>query len=214
MVPLPPDDHTADDSSALLTVIEAAQLTGLSYATIYGWIAEGKLPAMLIEREHRLRAADVVATQATAHLGAVVPAWRADRQRAGTRLHLLREVAGLSQLQLAAATGISHEAISTLEAGKRAPLAATVRSLAQGLGIEPNRFVGDDQPRLTMLTVAETAAWLAVPVDRVRYWLKHATLPGTKVSGRWRVPTVAVVELNRSGRLRGHSRRLDPRYRG
>jgi hypothetical protein len=53
-----------------------------------------------------------------------------------------------------------------------------------------------------------------VPTGRVQRWLKQGQLAGTKVSGQWRVPAVVVAELDRSGRLRGGSRRLDPRYRG
>jgi excisionase family DNA binding protein len=64
------------------------------------------------------------------------------------------------------------------------------------------------------LTLTEAAARLEVPPDRVRSWLQQGLLPGTQVSRQWRVPTVAVMELERSGRLRGRSRRLDPRYRG
>jgi hypothetical protein len=44
--------------------------------------------------------------------------------------------------------------------------------------------------------------------------VKQGLLEGRKVSGQWRVPAIAVMELARSGRLRGRSRRLDPRYRG
>jgi excisionase family DNA binding protein len=85
--------------------------------------------------------------------------------------------------------------------------------LAQALRVEPERFVGRDPIGLTMLTVAEAAARLDVPPARVRTWLKEGALAGTKVSGQWRVAAV-VAELDRSGRLRGRSRRLDPRYRG
>jgi hypothetical protein len=53
-----------------------------------------------------------------------------------------------------------------------------------------------------------------VPAERVQIWLREGQLAGTKVSGQWRVPAVVVAELDRSGRLRGRSRRLDPRYRG
>ena len=208
-------DATSVDSQArLLTVTEAGQQAGVSRGTVRGWIAAGKLPEVLIDGRRRVRATDLVATQATAHLGEVVPAWRADRQRAGSRLRALREAAGLSQLQLAAVSGLTHEAISALETGKRAPFAATVVKLAQGLAVEPERFVGDDQAGLTMLTVAEAASRLDVPAGRVRIWLKEGLLPGTKVSGQWRVLAVVVAELGRSGRLRGRSRRLDPRYRG
>jgi excisionase family DNA binding protein len=64
------------------------------------------------------------------------------------------------------------------------------------------------------LTLTEAAARLEVPPARVRSWLQQGHLPGTRVSQQWRVPAVAVMELERSGRLRGRSRRLDPRYRG
>ena len=202
------------DAAGLLTVTEAVQRSGLSRWTIHAWIAGGKLPAVLINRRRYIHPGDLRATQAMVHVSGVVPAWRQDRQRAGRRLRALREAAGLSQLQLAAASGISHEAISTLEAGKRAPLAATVRSLAQGVGVEPERFVGEDPIGLTTLTVAEAASRLDVPAGRVQRWLKQGLLPGTKVSGQWRVLAVVVTELGRSGRLRGRSRRLDPRYRG
>jgi excisionase family DNA binding protein len=65
-----------------------------------------------------------------------------------------------------------------------------------------------------MVTLTEAAARLDVPPERVRHWLKQGVLAGTKVSRQWRVPAIAVAELERSERLRGRSRRLDPRYRG
>jgi transcriptional regulator with XRE-family HTH domain len=160
-----------------------------------------------------IRPADLVATQAAAHLGDVLPAWRQDRRRAGKRLRALREAAGLSQLQLEAASGLSHEAISNLEGGRKAPYARTVRQLAQALRIDPQRFVGREPIGLTLLTAAEAAAHLEVPVARVQTWLNQGQLAGTKVSGQWRVAAV-VAELERSGRLRGRSCRLDLRYRG
>ena len=203
-----------EDPDPLLTVTDAARRSGVSRFTVAGWITGGKLPAVRIDGRRRVRPTDLAATQATAHLGDVVPAWRDDRQRAGTRLREVREAAGLTQLQLAAASGLTHEAISNLETGKRSPLAATVQALAQALGVEPERFVAYDHVGLTMVTTAEAAKQLDVPVGRVQVWLKDGMLPGTKVSGEWRVPAVAVAELNRSGRLRGRSRRLDPRYRG
>jgi hypothetical protein len=48
----------------------------------------------------------------------------------------------------------------------------------------------------------------------VQVWLRKGQVPGTKVSGEWRVPSVVIAELARSGRLRGRSGRLDPRFRG
>jgi excisionase family DNA binding protein len=202
------------DATELPTVRQAAQQAGVSRPTISSWITRGLLPAVRIAGRRYVRPADVAATQARVHAGTVVPAWRDDPQHAGTRLRALREAAGLSQLHLAAASGLSHEAISRLEVGHKSPHARTVRQLAHALRVTPEQFVGHDSVGLTMLTVVEAAARLQVPVGRVRDWLAQGLLAGTKVSGQWRVAAVVVAELERSGRLRGRSRRLDPRYRG
>lgn len=195
----------------LVTVAEAARLATVSSNTVRRWIAAGRLPTVKIAHQHYMRAADLAATSATAD---VVMAWQCDRHWAGRRLRAFREAVGWSQLQLAAASGVSHEAISALEGGKRAPHAETVNTLARGLGVEPAQFVGHEPIGLTTLTVSETASRLEVPASRVRTWLKQGHLAGVKVSGQWRVATVVVGELARSGRLRGRSNRLDPRFRG
>jgi excisionase family DNA binding protein len=126
----------------------------------------------------------------------------------------VREAAGLSQIQLGARSGLTHEAISRLETGRVGVAAETVRRLAAALHVAPDQFVTREPIGLTLLTTTEAALRLEVPIDRVREWAREGRLPGTKVSGQWRVPAVAVTELVRSGRLRGRSRRLDPRYRG
>jgi excisionase family DNA binding protein len=211
----PRDDGSDTDARGdLLSVTAAAQLTGLSRALISGWIRGGKLPTRRIAGRRYVTREELLATRADAHLGSVVPAWRQDPAHAGRRLRALREAAGLNQIQLAAASGLTHEAISRLETGHNAPYAATVRSLAQALGVAPARFVGREAIGLHMLTTAEAAFRLDVPAGRVQVWVKQGELPGVKVSGGWRVPAVAVAELGRSGRLRGASRRLDPRYHG
>ena len=215
MTPRSPDNSSVEERPAeLLTVAEAAQRVGVSRSTIGGWITSGQLPPVPIDGRRYIRPADLAATQTRAHVGDVVPTWRQHRHRAGTRLRELREAAGLSQLQLAAASGLTHEAITRLEAGKNAPYAATVRTLARALAVEPARFVSAEKRGLTMLTVARAAARLDVPAERVQRWLKQGLLAGSKVSGQWRVPSVVIAELARSGRLRGRSRRLDPRFRG
>jgi excisionase family DNA binding protein len=89
-----------------------------------------------------------------------------------------------------------------------------VRALAQALAVAPEQFVSREPAGLTLLTVAEAAHRLDVPAGRVQAWLRQGLLAGMKVSGQWRVPAVVVAELGRSGRQRGRSRRLDPRYRG
>lgn len=208
------DDALVADAADLLTVTQAARRSRVSRSTISRWIARGLLPAVRVAGRRLIQPADLVSALALLHAGTVVPAWRDDPRHAGKRLRALREAAGLSQLQLAAASGLSHEAISRLEAGGKAPHGETVRTLAHALGVAPERFIGHDPIGLTMLTAAEAAAQLGVPVARMQTWLQDGVLPGTKVSHQWRVPAVAVVELERRGRLRGRSRRLDPRYRG
>lgn len=160
-----------------------------------------------------MRVADVAQTQARLHLGTVVPAWRVDPVRAGQRLRALREAQGWSQQQLAARCGLSHVAISRLERGHHPPYAASVRALAHTLAVPPESFVDHTPLGLSTLTVAEAAARLEVPEERLREWLRHGLIEGTKISGQWRIVAITLTELERSGRLRGPSRRLDPRFR-
>jgi excisionase family DNA binding protein len=200
--------------NGLLTVTEAAQRAGLPRSVVSSWITTGQLPAVRVDGRRLVRVEDVVATQAQAHQGAVVPAWRQNRKRAGKRLRAIREAAGLNQIQLAAASGLTHEAISRLETGKCWPYAETVRKLAAALDVEPERFVTRDKTGLSLMTVAEAASRLGVPAGRVQNWLRNGQVSGTKVSGEWRVPSVVIAELARSGRLRGRSGRLDPRFKG
>jgi excisionase family DNA binding protein len=196
-----------------LTVTEAADRLGLSRWTVGGWIATGALPADRSGGRRRVRLDDLVLAQAQMHAGTVVPAWRRAPRRAGWRLRQAREAAGLTQLELAARSGLTHEAISNLERGHRAPLARTVRALAQALRVDPSQFILGMAPEHG-LTTTEAAARLGVPVGRIQMWLLTAQLHGWKVSGQWRVASASVRALEESGRMRGRSRRLDPRYHG
>jgi excisionase family DNA binding protein len=212
---MPPERPSSDASpETWLTITEAAAQAGLSRVVVMHWVRHGRLASRRRGRWHLVRPSDLAAVQTAAHAGPVVPIWRTAPVRYGQRLRRLREADGRSQLALAAATGLSHEALSNLERGKRAPTADTVRRLARALGIAAERFIDEGPIGLTMLSVAEAAFRLDVPADRVQKWLRHGELPGSKVSGQWRVPEIAVADLGRSGRLRGASRRLDPRYRG
>ena len=142
-----------------------------------------------------------------------LPAWRREPKRAGWRLRQFREAAEWTQLDLAARSGLTHEAISNLERGRRSPLATTVRALAQALEVAPAAFVMGTASE-PGLTTAEAAARLGVPAGRVQQWLLQGQLVGWKVSGQWRVTRQSVAALDASDRLRGRSRRLDPRCRG
>jgi len=74
----------------------------------------------------------------------IVWAWRRDRPAAGHRLRALRVGAGLSQLQLADASGITNDTICRLELGRRSPQADTIGRLARALDVDPRRFVVDE----------------------------------------------------------------------
>jgi excisionase family DNA binding protein len=128
-------------------------------------------------------------------------------------LRALREAAGLTQVALVAASGVTWEAISRLESGHTAPRAETERALAHALEVTPERFVGHDLVGVAELTVADAAARLEVPVGRVQRWLRTGRLSGIRVCRQWRVPAAAIDELARGGQLRGHSQRPAPRDR-
>jgi transcriptional regulator with XRE-family HTH domain len=62
----------------------------------------------------------------------------------GERLRALREAAGLTQTELGKKAGVSQNAISNLEAGKRQPQWAVVVKLARALGVATDAFVEED----------------------------------------------------------------------
>jgi len=76
----------------------------------------------------------------------IIRAWRRNRPRAAAQLRSLRLAAGFTQLELAARSGITHEAISRLELATRSPRAETIRRLAAALDIEPTDFVRPPVP--------------------------------------------------------------------
>src|SRR5918998_2055454 len=185
----------------LLTVTAAAERSGLPRTVISGWITTGQLPAVRLKGGRHIRAEDLAATQARAHEGDVVPEWRQNRKRSGKRLRAIREATGMNQIQLAAASGLTHEAISRLETGRCWPYAETVRKLAKALNVDPARFVARDKTTgLTLMTVAEAASRLGVPPGRVQTWLRKGQVSGTKVSGEWRGASGVIAPPGPPGR--------------
>jgi excisionase family DNA binding protein len=114
-------------------------------------------------------------------------AWRRDRRTAGLRLRAFREDAGLSQIDLASMSGLTHEAISIIELGRRSPRASTIERLARALVVKPEEFVAGELPT-QYLTARDAAGVIGVSESTVRRWLKEERLPTTKVAGRHRIP--------------------------
>ena len=54
----------------------------------------------------------------------------------GSALAALREAAGLSQVQLAAAIGVGQDMLSRYESGARQPSAETAHKIAEALGVD------------------------------------------------------------------------------
>jgi transcriptional regulator with XRE-family HTH domain len=68
----------------------------------------------------------------------------------GQRLRELRTERGLSQDQLARATGIHSTAVGRFEHGAREPRLRSILRLADGLGVKPGRLLDDlTERRLT-----------------------------------------------------------------
>jgi excisionase family DNA binding protein len=147
------DDGPSAVPAGWLTVTEAAQQAEVPRGVVEGWIVNGRLPAVLVDGLRRVRAEDLTAVQEQT-LAGVILAWRHDRQHFGRRLRSLREAAGFTRRDLAAASGVSPHTVSRIEAGHYAPYAETVRRLARGLQLEPEQFVSGDPVRETVRPLA------------------------------------------------------------
>lgn len=199
----------------LLTVKQAAELLGIPRYTIRRWIRRGILPSVRIKRRWLITPGDLVAARQRRHAGDAIARWQCDPRRAGARLRQKREAAGLSQLQLATMVGLSNAALSILEQGHRAPRITSMHRLAQALDTTVDDFVaGTPLGDPATMSAADAATYLGVPVQRIRNWVGAGILPGQKISRSWHIPRTAVMDLERSGRLSGASRRVDARARG
>lgn len=64
----------------------------------------------------------------------------------GRRVRELRDAAGMTQRELAQASGISAVFLGTLERGEKAATIETVEKLARGLGVQPAKLFRFDTP--------------------------------------------------------------------
>lgn len=76
----------------------------------------------------------------------------------GALVRRLREARGMTQVELAAATGIEQPNISAIENGRRMPTTETAQVLVEALGFELAAVAGD-------LTVFVTPGGAAVPAS-------------------------------------------------
>jgi transcriptional regulator with XRE-family HTH domain len=104
----------------------------------------------------------------------------------GTQLRRLREVAGLTQEDLASRAGISRNAVSALERGeRRRPYPHTVRALADALGLS-----ADERGALVAAVPRQKDG---DPIARVDFPEPTVPQPSTSVLGR--EPDVEAVRL-------------------
>lgn len=75
----------------------------------------------------------------------------------GDRVRQARERKGMTQGELARASGLSPGAVSRIEHGERTPGAETVRVLAQALGLEPGELLGGARPVSLQIVPAPVA---------------------------------------------------------
>jgi transcriptional regulator with XRE-family HTH domain len=69
------------------------------------------------------------------------------RYSLGSKLRSIRDERGLSQRELALASGISPNAISLIERDENSPSVSTLQSLASALNVRMSYFFDEDEPR-------------------------------------------------------------------
>ena len=83
------------------------------------------------------------------------------------RLREIRERAGYSQMELAEKSGVSQDAISAIELGKRKPQGRTLRKLANVLDVEVEDLYGEAKFLHLMHSTASLALQTVDNIDEV-----------------------------------------------
>jgi transcriptional regulator with XRE-family HTH domain len=69
-----------------------------------------------------------------------------EKKEMGERLQRIREETGMSQSQLARASGVPLSSLRNWEQGRRIPLFNTAAKVAKALGVSLDRLAGFDEP--------------------------------------------------------------------
>ncbi len=87
-------------------------------------------------------------------------------------LRRLRKERGLTQRELADASGVDPATISQIERGNRRPHLETLDSLADALGVEVGDFLAKSEP----VPGTRSLSWaLSAPEEEYGEWIKNAT---------------------------------------
>lgn len=108
----------------------------------------------------------------------------------GARVRAARQDKGMSQSDLARATGLSPGAVSRIEAGEREPGSATLGRLAQALGSEVGVLMGQDRP-VRPQAVSEHDGEVLEAIQLIAQ-----SMPSLPVAGRRRVLQVLRAVLS------------------
>lgn len=101
-----------------------------------------------------------------AYLGHVAPGRRGSRlpslaEQVQERVRALRTGLGLTQEELCERAGVSIDAVTRIESGRRTPNLATIERLAAGLGVSPSDLLDPEvKPRLRNPGTAQRIAAL------------------------------------------------------
>jgi DNA-binding XRE family transcriptional regulator len=115
----------------------------------------------------------------------------------GRRVRALRDGRGLSQGALAAAAGVSRQAVSALESGRHLPRVDAALALASALGTTVERLLAGDHPPAVAVCGPAPAEGQAVRAARVGERVVCAPLPAPGDGESWAAPDGVV----RAGRV-------------
>ncbi len=103
----------------------------------------------------------------------------------GARLKRVRELAGLSQRELAKRAGVPNSSVSTIEQGQVSPSVQSLGKLLAAVPISLSQFFADDHT-YPGVRVAGPRQW--VPLPQLRGLRRHRLAEGRLITERWTLP--------------------------